>query len=107
VLPGEPAPDMDTLTLREILQQVDGDDATSGKPLSGSELKTWWQARIEPLRQECAGRDCDLVPRLVVKTGGGRNRPSRLMFDFEPAAIEELEEQAADSGDPVLRYRMD
>ena len=107
---GDPAPEMDMLTLREILQRVDGDDATSAKPLSGSELKTWWQARIESLRQECAGRDCAWVPRLVVKTGGGRKRPSRLMFDFEPSAIEELEEveeQASDSGDPVLRYRMD
>lgn len=107
---GDPAPEMDMLTLREILQRVDGDDATSAKPLSGAELKTWWQARIEQLRQACVGQNCPWVPSLVVKTGGGRKRPSRLMFEFAPALLEdqeEQEEQASDFGDHVLRYRMD
>lgn len=104
---GDPPPEKDTLTLREILQQVDGDDATSGKPLSGAELKTWWQARVEQLRQACVGQNCPWLPSLVVKTGGGRKRPSRLMFEFEPAALGDQEEQASDSGDSVLRYRMD
>lgn len=104
---GEPAPEMDMLTLREILQQVDGDNATSGKPLSGSELKTWWQARIEQVRQACVGQNSRWVPSLVVKTSGGRKLPSRLRFEFEPVVLEEQEEQASDSGDLALRYRMD
>ena len=65
------------------------------------------EARIEQLRQACVGQDCPWVPSLVVKTGGGRKRPSRLMFEFAPAVLEDQEEQASDSGDHVLRYRMD
>ena len=106
---GDPPPEKDTTTLRLLLQQVDGDLVTSGKSLRAAELETWWEARGEQLRQACIREGCPWMLRLVVKTGGGRNLPSRLSFDFGP-----IEGQEPEQGEPppspnrhVIQYRMD
>lgn len=106
---GEPSPEMDTTTLRLLLQKVDGDEALPSKSFRAAELETWWSARTEQLRQECIRQSCAWIPRLVVKTGGGRHLPSRVLFDFGPVDVQE-----PDQGDltttlnsHVIQYRMD
>lgn len=100
---------MDTTTLRLILQQVDGDDALPGKSFRAAELETWWSARAEQLRQECGRQGCLWIPRLVVKTGGGRHLPSRLSFDFVPIDAQDAEQGSAPlvSNRLAVHYRMD
>ena len=109
VLRGDPPPEKDTTTLRTLLQQIDGDEATAGKSFRAAELETWWAARTEQLRQECNRQGCPWIPRLVVKTGGGRHLPSRLSFEFQPTEEPEVdrgEENLAGHG-LVVHYRMD
>jgi hypothetical protein len=107
---GDPPPEKDTNTLRELLQHVDGNrTGDPPKPLRATELATWWAAREEQLRQVCAKHGCPWVPSLVVKKGGGRGLPSRLLFEFR--SIEDMEPEAipADAAidATVVRYQMD
>lgn len=106
---GDPPPEKDTTTLRLLLQQVDGDLVTSGKSLRAAELETWWDARVEQLRQECIREGCPWLLKLVVKTGGGRNLPSRLSFDFRPIEVQEPEHGEAPTAPngQLVHYRMD
>lgn len=107
---GDAPPEKDTTTLRDLLQQLDGDpDGTGSKPFRAKELATWWNARKEQLRQVCRGPGCDWMPQLVVKTGGGRGLPSRLSFEFHPTEDSESEaDTAVQQASPLLvRYQMD
>lgn len=107
---GDQPPEKDTTTLRDLLQQLDGDRAgTSVKPFRAAELANWWTAREEQLRQVCSGQGCSWTPRLVVKTGGGRGLPSRLSFEFRPVGDAEPEAGTAapDAKTNVVRYQMD
>jgi hypothetical protein len=107
---GDAPPEKDTTTLRDLLQQLDGDRAgASAKPFRAVELANWWSAREEQLRQVCSGQGCEWTPRLVVKTGGGRGLPSRLSFEFHP--VGEVEPEAstttAEAKALLVRYQMD
>lgn len=106
---GDAPPEKDTTTLRQLLQQIDGDDATPSKSFRAAELETWWAARAEQLRQECNRQGCRWMPRLVVKPGGGRNLPSRLLFEFETTADPELAADVTEpsTGNVVMHYRME
>jgi hypothetical protein len=107
---GDPPPEKDTTTLRDLLQQLDGDRAgASAKPFRAVELANWWSAREEQLRQVCSGQGCEWTPRLVVKTGGGRGLPSRLSFEFHPVGDAESEagSTAAEAKALLVRYQMD
>ena len=107
---GDPPPEMDTPTLRDLLQQLDGDGAgASGKPFRATELANWWAARQEQLRQVCSRQGCPWTPRLVVKTGGGRGLPSRLSFEFHPTGEAEADggTTASAAKATVVRYQMD
>ena len=107
---GAPPPEKDTTTLRDLLQQLDGDRArTSVKPFRAAELANWWAAREEQLRQVCTGEGCAWTPRLIVKTGGGRGLPSRLSFEFHRTAEPEPEAGATSSEtkSDLVRYQMD
>ena len=109
VLRGDQPPEKETTTLRLLLQQIDGDPATPTKSFRAAELETWWTARTEQLRQECIREGCPWLPRLVVKTGGGRNLPSRLSFEFQPIDEPEVDrEEATRAGHGhVVHYRID
>ena len=109
VLRGDQPPEKDTTTLRLLLQQIDGDEATPAKSFRAAELETWWIARSEQLRQECTREGCLWMPRLVVKTGGGRHLPSRLSFEFQLIDEPEVEREEARPADqsPVVHYRID
>lgn len=106
---GDLPPEKDTTTLRLLLQQVDGDQAASGKSLRAAELETWWEARFEQLRQECIREGCPWLLKLVVKTGGGRNLPSRLSFELVPAEVQEPDpvEAPTTPNGQLIHYRMD
>lgn len=109
---GEPPPETDTNTLREILQRLEGGPSGASKSVRAAELRNWWGAREEQLRQVCAREDCSLAPRLVVKQGGGRSLPSRLSFEFYPSFDGEPDDEASDTTAPadrssLLRYEMD
>lgn len=109
VMRGDTPPDKDTTTLRLLLQQVDGDEAAAEKSFRAKDLATWWGARQEQLRQECSRNGASLVPRLLVKTGGGRGLPSRLVFAFEPTEQVDAD-QDGDTADPnhlEVQYRID
>lgn len=109
VLRGDQPPEKDTTTLRLLLQQIDGDPATPMKSFRAAELETWWTARTEQLRQECIREGCPWLPRLVVKTGGGRHLPSRLSFEFQPIEEPEVDQEEATPGGKghVVHYRID
>lgn len=108
---GDPPPEKDTTTLRELLLQLEGDqDGAWSKPLRGKELANWWEARAEQLRQVCSVRGCDWTPRLVVKTGGGRGLASRLSFEFDPTGDDAEPEAGTAASEPnttLVRYQMD
>lgn len=111
---GDPPPEKDTATLRDLMAQIDGDNTgRSPKPFRAAELSNWWQSREEQVRQLCRRRGCPWTPRLVVRTGGGRGVTSSLSFEFRPTNdVEDAE--ATDSAEagcttaaPVVRYQMD
>lgn len=106
---GDAPPEKDTTTLRDLLQQLDGDrDGAWSKPFRAKELANWWDARAEQLRQVCSVRGCSWTPRLLVKTGGGRGLPSRLSFEFHPTGDAEPETgTTASEANANLRYQMD
>ena len=107
---GDPPPEKDTTTLRDLLLQLEGDkDGAWSKPLRAKELANWWEARAEQLRQVCSVRGCDWTPRLVVKTGGGRGLASRLSFEFDPTGDAEPEAGTAapEVSATLVRYQMD
>ena len=109
---GELPPETDTNTLREILQKLEGDPLGASKSLRAAELRNWWGAREEQLRQLCAREDCSLTPRLVAKQGGGRSLPSRLSFEFYPTFAGEPEVEDGGTAVPgdrscMVRYEMD
>lgn len=108
---GDPPPEKDTTTLRDLLLQLEGDkDGAWSKPLRGKELANWWEARAEQLRQLCSVRACDWTPRLVVKTGGGRGLASRLSFEFDPTGDDAEPKDgtaASEASATLLRYQMD
>ena len=107
---GDAPPEKDTTTLRDLLQQMDGDkDGTWSKPIRAAELANFWEARAEQLRQVCSAQGCSWTPKLVVKTGGGRGLASRLSFEFHPTSDEELDAEAsgADANANLVRYQMD
>lgn len=103
-------PEMDTPTLRELVQRLDGSGTSAPvKPLRATELANWWTAREEQLRQICHRQGCPWTPRLVVKTGGGRGLPSRLSLQFHPTGEVEVDGAAAETGvkASLVRYQMD
>lgn len=108
---GERPPETDTNTLREILQKLEGDPLGASKSVRAADLRNWWGAREEQVRQLCAREGCSLTPRLVAKQGGGRGLPSRLSFEFystigvEPE-VEEDEAAASAGRSCVVRYEM-
>lgn len=107
---GDAPPEKDTTTLRDLLKQLDGDQNGAGsKPFRAKELGTWWNARTEQLRQVCSVQGCEWMPRLVVKTGGGRGLSSRLSFEFDPTADAELEAAVmqSEAGPALVRYQLD
>lgn len=107
---GDAPPEKDTMTLRDLLQRLDGDkDGMGAKPFRAKELATWWEARTEQLRQICRTHGCDWMPKLVVKTGGGRGLPSRLSFEFLPTDDTETEAGTTplEAGPSQVRYQMD
>lgn len=107
---GDAPPEKDTTTLRDLLQQLDGDkEGAWSKPFRAKELATWWAAREEQLRQICSVRGCSWTPRLLVKTGGGRGLPSRLSFEFHPTGDAEPEPgtTASEANGNLVRYQMD
>ncbi|MBU8976891.1 hypothetical protein JI752_012125 [Lysobacter sp. MMG2] len=107
---GDAPPEKDTTTLRDLLQQLDGDkDGAWSKPFRAKELANWWDARAEQLRQVCSVRGCGWTPKLVVKTGGGRGLPSRLSFEFHPSGEAEPEAGTTtpESNAILVRYQMD
>lgn len=104
---GDPPPEMDTPTLRELLQ-LDGDrTGESVKPFRATELEHWWDARQEQLRQICSREGCPTAPRLVVKKGGGRGLPSRLSFEFYSTDEIEVDADAPETEANLIRYQMD
>lgn len=107
---GDPPPEKDTTTLRDLLQHLDGNRVgASVKPFRAAELANWWGAREEQLRQVCTGEGCVWTPRLVVKTGGGRGLPSRLSFEFHPTREVEPETgtTSSETKSDLVRYQMD
>lgn len=109
---GEPPPETDTNTLREILQKLEGDHLGASKSVRAAELRNWWGAREEQLRQLCGREGCSLTPCLVAKQGGGRGLPSRLSFEFYPTFVGEPEVEEGDTTvladtSCLVRYEMD
>jgi len=107
---GGAPPEKDTTTLRDLLQRIEGDqDGAWSKPFRAKELAIWWEARAEQLRQVCSVHGCDWMPRLVVKTGGGRGLPSRLLFEFHRTGDAEPEAAttAPEASPTLVRYQMD
>lgn len=107
---GDLPPEKDTTTLRDLLQQLDGDRAGDlPKQFRATELANWWGSREEQLRQICSRHSCPWTPRLVVKTGGGRGLPSRLSFEFHPTGDAEPDVDATASATDAafMHYRMD
>ncbi len=107
---GEPPPEKDSLTLTE-LWRLSKDDFRQHAvtPLRGREVERWWAAREEHLRQVCADCECQWMPHLVVRIGGGRGLPSQFTIELRPFALPESEpgEDLVDTGPGVLRYRID
>lgn len=107
---GDAPPEKDTTTLRDLLQRIEGhQDGARSKPFRAKELAIWWEARAEQLRQVCSMHGCDWMPRLVVKTGGGRSLPSRLLFEFHRTGDAEPEAAttAPEASPTLVRYQMD
>ena len=107
---GDAPPEKDTITLRDLLQRLDGDQGGSwSKPFRAKELQNWWDARAEQLRQVCSVHGCAWTPRLVVKTGGGRGLPSRLSFEFRSTDDAEADTSATgpEASPTLLRYQID
>ena len=106
---GEPPPETDTPTLRDLLQRLDEAGDGPAKVLRATELEKWWNSRQEQLRQRCAQAGCALTPYFVVKKGGGRGLPSRLSFEFRPTPEAMPDEDIAtpDADSALVRYQMD
>lgn len=107
---GDAPPEKDTTTLRDLLQRIEGDqDGAWSKPFRAKELAIWWEARAEQLRQICSMHGCDWMPWLVVKTGGGRGLPSRLLFEFHRTGDAEPEAATTipEASPTLVRYQMD
>jgi hypothetical protein len=104
---GDPAPDVDLPTLRELLVREDKREGAS--TLRGVEVETWWRARQEQLREACRVSACAWMPHLVVKTGGGRGLPTTFQLEVRPIEDAAPELSLEDSSTPPhgLRYRID
>ena len=106
---GEAPPDKDSATLLAIWQATKQVGASeSGSLPKGSELRNWWSARAEQLRQACIAEGAEWLPRLVVKTGGGRGLPTLFQLALEPLSpdAESGAEEAAEPDPGTLTYKI-
>ncbi|KFN47212.1 hypothetical protein P873_14575 [Arenimonas composti TR7-09 = DSM 18010] len=107
---GQPPPEKDSSTLTDLGRlSREGAETGATTPLKGGEVKRWWAARQARVSQLCADRQCEWVPELVVRTGGGRNLQTQFSFALERLVQEPAELDEEGPGDPsgLLRYRID
>ncbi len=89
---GEAPPDKDGPSLLDIWRLEHGTSQRgTGSPLRSSEIKTWWEAHQNQMRQQLADNKADWRPELSIKVGGGRNLPTRYAMVLEPFAQPENE----------------
>jgi len=103
-------PTKDSVTLTELWRLGrEGADSTQAAPLRGSEVSRWWAAREDHLRQVCLHHACEWQPRLIVRTGGGRNLPTHFSFEFVALDGEapDVANEASGPADGVMQYRID
>lgn len=69
----------------------------TGSPLRSSEIKTWWEAHQNQMRQQLADHQAEWRPQLSIKPGGGRNLPTRYALLLEPFSLSAHEEAEGDA----------
>lgn len=110
---GDPAPEKDIPSLIEIWRLGQHQQRDMPPPrVRGTEFVQWWAAREGHVRQACQDSGCTWLPRLEVRTGGGRGNPNMLQLDFrplEPLGTEADETTDRDQATPQgwIRYRID
>lgn len=110
---GELPPEKDGPSLLEVWRlERESNARGTGSPLRGSEIRTWWDAHQNQMRQQLADHQAEWRPELSIKPGGGRNLPTRyalLLAPFSASAVEEVDGDAAPTllAPGGLVYRVD
>lgn len=107
---GEPPPELDGARLAEIWREEHPDRGEAPAQLRASDYRRWWAAREQQVRQLCQKAECEWLPQLEIRPGGGRSNPT--MYSVSSAPLPSIEEEDTSSDDPAeddgtVRYRID